>query len=199
MTLHVGIDLDNTIIRYDGLMAATAIGKGLIVSGKYQGKKALRDHIRSLADGEAKWQDLQKIVYGDAVSRARLFRGVKAALGQLRSLGIRVSIISHKTRMFRRGALGFMKSRGLFSGLYGLGENSVFFESTRREKIGRVIALGCTHLIDDLPEVFAEPDFPPKVRKILFDPGRPCHERHGMLIAGSWRDVGFLILKEAGK
>jgi hypothetical protein len=43
----------------------------------------------------------------------------------------------------------------------------VYFEGTRTEKIARIVALGCTHFIDDLEEVFDDPAFPSGVERLL--------------------------------
>jgi len=51
----------------------------------------------------------------------------------------------------------------------GLSRSDVFWELTRAAKLGRIAERGCTHFIDDLPEVLSEPAFP-KVERILFDP-----------------------------
>ena len=49
-------------------------------------------------------------------------------------------------------------------------ESNVYFESTRAEKIERIIALSCTHFIDDLEEVFDDPAFPSNVERLLLSP-----------------------------
>ena len=49
-----------------------------------------------------------------------------------------------------------------------LKENQVFFELTKEEKVQRIVQLGCTHYIDDLPEILEM--LPDTVQKILFAP-----------------------------
>jgi len=44
----------------------------------------------------------------------------------------------------------------------------VIFERSRSDKIKRIADTECTHYIDDLEEVLKDPDFPPKVERILF-------------------------------
>ena len=46
----------------------------------------------------------------------------------------------------------------------------MFFELTKEAKAARVTALRCEVFIDDLPEIFALPDFPRTARPVLFDP-----------------------------
>jgi hypothetical protein len=71
----------------------------------------------------------------------------------------------------RRAARGWMESKNFFGANgCGLSPESVFFEATRAGKVDTIRALGCTHFIDDLAEVFAEPNFPPGVSKLLFAP-----------------------------
>ncbi|MBI3723314.1 aminoglycoside phosphotransferase family protein, partial [bacterium] len=43
----------------------------------------------------------------------------------------------------------------------------IFFEDTRAAKIARIRAVGCTHFVDDLEEVFLEADFPEHVERHL--------------------------------
>ena len=62
-----------------------------------------------------------------------------------------------------------MAERGFFcSNGFGIPIERVFFESTRAAKLERICALGCTHFIDDLEEVFSDPAFPARVLPILF-------------------------------
>jgi hypothetical protein len=47
-----------------------------------------------------------------------------------------------------------------------LRKDQVFFELTKQEKISRIVALGCTHYVDDLPEILDM--LPDGMQKILF-------------------------------
>jgi hypothetical protein len=63
---------------------------------------------------------------------------------------------------------------GLFlPGWVELGPDQVFFEVTKQEKVNRIVTLGCSHYIDDLPEILEM--LPDPVQPILFAP------------AGRWR------------
>ncbi|MEO8039521.1 MAG: haloacid dehalogenase-like hydrolase, partial [Betaproteobacteria bacterium] len=65
----------------------------------------------------------------------------------------------------------------------------VFFELTKGEKLARIGTLGCTHFIDDLPEILLASGFPPGTARILFDPDMH-HEAHDTLLAlTSWVEV----------
>ena len=66
----------------------------------------------------------------------------------------------------------------------------VFFENSRAAKLARIGAVGCTHFIDDLEEMFRDPDFPARVSPILF-------AASGALPAGavcsSWRQIAEVL------
>lgn len=177
--MRIGLDFDNTLVGYDHLFAAEAAARGLPDAGG--GKRALRDGLRRLADGETLWQEMQAAVYGRRMAEARLMPGAGAFLRGCRDAGVPVAIVSHKTRHARRDpggvdlpavALRWMRGQGFFDADgYGLLPEQVFFEPTRHDKLQRIAALGCTDFVDDLIEVFEEPDFPADVRRHLYDPG----------------------------
>src|SRR4029079_9696971 len=59
----IGLDFDNTIVRYDRLFHRLARKRGLIPDGIPVSKQAVRDHLR--ANGrEADWTELQGMAYG---------------------------------------------------------------------------------------------------------------------------------------
>jgi hypothetical protein len=182
----IGIDLDNTIACYDEGFLALAREMGL-VSSKFQGgKKAVRDAVRSGTGGDVAWQQLQARLYGREIQRAKLAAGMDVLLERARQRNIAVAVISHKTQFspydadtdLRIAAKEWMRDHGLFDPRRtGVRPENVFFESTRQAKIDRIRSLGCTHFIDDLDEVFNEPDFPSDVQSYLYAAGYdeiPC-------------------------
>lgn len=183
----IGIDLDNTLVCYDELFHAAACEDGLIESATPKSKEKIRDAIRLLPDGESKWTRLQAIVYGPRMSGAIAFAGCEQFLRHCTQHGTKALVVSHKTAFapldgkqvdLRLAARRWMESKNFFGANgCGLSPENVFFETTRAEKIETIRALGCTHFIDDLAEVFAEPHFPPGVSKLLFAP-------HGANAAG---------------
>jgi len=87
-----------------------------------------------------------------------------------------VLVISHKTELahhdplgtnLRSAALTWMRGRGLFD-LPGLGQDSVYFEPTRDDKVRRIAALRCDVFIDDLDVVLEHALMPEPCRRILF-------------------------------
>jgi hypothetical protein len=174
----LGIDFDNTLVTYDRLIYETARERGLIDGTTAPRKRDVRDRIRLLPDGEIEWQRLQALVYGPLMARAEAIDGAAEFVRDCRSRGWRVYVVSHKTEFagydetrtnLRDAALAWMRANGFFetSG-FDLNPADVFFESTREEKIARIRALGCTHFIDDLEEVFCEPTFPADTERLLF-------------------------------
>ena len=205
--MRIGIDFDNTIAGYDALFTEAARSHGLIPAGYSGTKKQVRDAVRRLDAGDAAWQRLQAAVYGPRMGDALLIDGVGAFLGACARRRLSVFVVSHKTTVsavdkdgfdLRRAARSWMEERGFFADDgFALSPDHVFFEDTRTAKIARIAALGCSHYIDDLEEVFLEESFPPDVRCYLFSPG------NGELPSGpfrafrSWPDITNDILGTA--
>jgi hypothetical protein len=199
--LRIGIDFDNTIIAYDDVFCTAAKAAGLIDPAFSGGKQAVRDAIRLLPDGELAWQRLQGQVYGKGIAGAKMVAGVEAFLRHCRAEGCTVAIVSHKTEYghfdpdrinLRSAALDWMAGRGLFDGDRGIARANVYFESTRAEKLARIAALALTHFIDDLPEVLADPGFPPQVERILYA-GRAQSAAAPFVCCPTWRDIEWRI------
>lgn len=180
MTRVVGLDFDNTIVSYDEVIFQTAVERGLIEASADVNKRSVRDRIRQLPDGEVEWQKVQALIYGPLMSRAQLIEGVSDFVRACREQHVPVYIVSHKTEFagydstktnLRAAALAWMVGKRFFEpeGL-GLRVENVFFESTREAKIARINAIGCSHFVDDLEEVFLEPSFPASVEKLLYAP-----------------------------
>lgn len=203
--MRIGIDFDNTLIDYDRVFLDAARERGLVGADLQGSKREVRDAIRLLPDGELAWQRLQGHVYGAGIGGAVLFEGAGEFLRECRARGLDLFVVSHKTRYghldptrvdLRQAALGWMKGQGFFAADgFGLDPRHVFFEETRAAKLARIAALGCTHFIDDLEEVFADPDFPPGVRGILFaSTAIACPE----IVCPEWRDVARAVFGERG-
>jgi hypothetical protein len=174
--MRIGIDFDNTIACYDGVFHAAALERGLIPAALGTDKNAVRDHL----NGSGRKHDftaLQGYVYGARMDLVSLHPGVEAFLAAAREGEHEVFVISHKTRTpilgpaydLHEAARGFLRARGLVGDRL-IPEDSVFFELTKEEKVGRVAATEVDVFIDDLPEILTAPGFPRRARRILFDP-----------------------------
>lgn len=186
----LGVDFDNTIVCYDGVFHRVAVELGLIPANVGSGKNDVRDWLRK-AGREEDWTRLQGIVYGKRILDAPPFAGVIDFFREARMKGVRVAIISHKTRQpylgeacdLHEAARGWLEHHGFFdaSGA-GLGRQDVYLELTKQAKLGRIAQARCTHFVDDLPEFLSEPAFPQDVRKVLWDP-------RGQSPAGPWTAI----------
>jgi hypothetical protein len=196
MTRTIGIDFDNTIVSYDELLCRTALDRGLI-GDRDQTKRAVRDRVRQLPDGEIEWQKLQALVYGPLMQQALVIEGAEEFIRCCREAGLAVVIVSHKTEYanydetrtnLRIAALDWMEAHGFFErNRLALSRSGVYFESTRADKIARIKNVGCSHFIDDLEEVFLEPSFPSGVHKILYAPHGATVSANGATVMPSWR------------
>jgi hypothetical protein len=199
MRCILGVDFDNTLVNYDDVLWKTAQRMGFIADTVRRHKKSIRDAIRPLPEGEKKWQQVQAHVYGKAMAEAMLIDGVAEFLRTCRRANVPVYIVSHKTKFaaqdtdkidLREAALEWMTQKGFFEakGL-GFSRDQIFFESTRREKVGRIKKLGCTHFIDDLEETFEEKMFPKDIQKILYAPQTNGSLPKDITVMSNWREI----------
>ena len=160
MTL-LGLDFDNTLVRYDELFHRVAIEKGLIKEELTANKTTIRDYLRRKGQ-DAEFTLLQGEVYGLRILEAKPSEGLLEKLIEFRQAGIKMVLVSHKTKTpykgpkynLRAAAWKWLEKYGFFeeSGL-GWNHEDVFFESTKGEKIEKIKQLRCTHYVDDLEEI----------------------------------------------
>jgi hypothetical protein len=176
--MRIGIDFDNTIACYDGVFYAAALERGLIPVNLGRDKNAVRDYLNG--NGRAdEFTELQGHVYGARMELAAPYPGFAEFIATARMAEHDLFIVSHKTKHpilgpkhdLHAAARSFLAACGLIGGGSGqIDPANVFFEVTKEAKVARIGALGCGAFIDDLPEIFAAPDFPSTARGILFDP-----------------------------
>ncbi|MBV5302735.1 MAG: hypothetical protein JZU70_00795 [Chlorobium sp.] len=197
--MRVGLDFDNTLISYDQLFRQVALDKALIPHETPPQKNAVRDYLRQ-QNREDEWTLLQGEVYGGRILEAEAYTGMMDALDVLSQRRIPMSIVSHKTRTpyigepwdLHAAARSWLVQQG-FHDCNGLGwsEEQVFFELTKEAKVARIIHLGCTHYVDDLPEILAM--LPETIVRILFDPGSNAKKCHDWKIMESWTELPFIL------
>ena len=193
MTL-VGLDFDNTLVRYDRLFHQLAVEKGLIQKSIPVDKTAIRDYLRDKGQDE-EFTLLQGEVYGLRILEAEPAEGMLEALAQLHKRGIPMVLVSHKTRHPYKGpaydlhqaAWKWLEKFGFFTReKLGWARSEVYFEESKEAKISRIKSLGCTHYIDDLPEILEM--LPNSIDRILYDPSKT----HKGKLAGKitkWQDL----------
>lgn len=172
----IGIDFDNTIVSYDEVCYQLAFEQGLIPRDLDHTKNAVRDYLRQQGK-EEKWTEFQGYLYGPGIIKALPFPGVLEFIDKCKLEKIKVYVISHKTKYPFLGPkydLHESARQWLEKSCFRSENDSqmVFLELTQEEKIKRIENLGCTHFIDDLPEILNHPLFPSYVQKILFNPQR---------------------------
>jgi len=197
--LRIGIDFDNTIACYDQSFYKVGEMLGFIKKGDVSSKVDVKAQITNKISGDLTWQRLQGQVYGKYMHQADMFPGFLEFLYLTRLRGHKIFIVSHKTEYghydeerhpLREQALLWMEKKKLFDyNSLGLNRDSIFFESTRAAKVSKIRALGCTHFIDDLREVFDESNFPDETQKILFRSSADALELPSLISLGSWREI----------
>ena len=197
----IGVDLDNTIVCYDSLFHAAAVDGGLIPRDVPADKEQVRNYLQNRG-AEKRWTELQGRVYGVWIERASPFSGALEFFAACKQRAIDVCIISHRTLWpclgppvdLHGAAREWLQKRQFHDpNRGGLPTDRVHLEETQDQKLQRIVQVGCTHFIDDLPEFLGRLDFPTGVQRILFDP----HGRHqldcGVLRTKSWSETLTLI------
>ena len=112
-------------------------------------------------------------------------------------------IVSHKTKTpfngppydLRKAALDWLDKYGFFSQeVIGWNSNQVFFENTKSLKAERICSLGCTHYVDDLPEILSI--LPDTIARILYDPNR-VHNVRQYKSFSEWSSLSALITPDS--
>lgn len=187
--MHLGLDLDNTIVNYDFAFYAAGRERNLIPAETPQSKVGVKTYLCSIGR-EEDWTELQGFVYGPGIRHANLFPAFERFLGRAVDRGWRVTIISHKTRYPYRGPrYDLHASAAQWLGEQGVTQkvSNIYFETDQESKLKRIAYQEVDCFVDDLPEVLGHDQFPAKTRPILFDPGhRHRDEPHPRL--SSWDD-----------
>jgi len=181
--MRLGLDFDNTIVRYDALFHRVALEGGWIPPDLPASKLSVRDHLRRNGR-ESVWVQMQGYVYGPRLGEAEAFPGAVEFLQWARANGLAVCIVSHKTRHPFSGPRYDLHAAArawvdkYLRDDHGplLPRSAVHFELTKEQKLARIAAAGCSLFLDDLPEILDAPSFPKDTRPILFDPdGHHCN------------------------
>ena len=200
--MRIGLDFDNTLVRYDDLFHQAARETGLIPDSVPNQKTAIRDWLRE-AGREDAWTRLQGEIYGLRIAQAPTFEGVLEFVHACKESDCRTIIVSHKTRHpvlgpsfdLHQAARTWLESRGFFDA--GVDPADVYFESTQAEKIDRITSLTLSLFVDDLPEFLLEPSFPSGPKRILFDPSMRHPENSAYCRISNWKDIQSTVLDGA--
>ncbi len=191
----IGLDFDNTIVCYDNVFQKVAIADNLVPIEFATSKNAIRDYLRRI-DQEDRWTELQGYIYGKCMTEANPFPGALDFFKYAKLLDIRIFIISHRTRYpflgpkydLHEAAMDWISQLRLDDSQdLILSSDSIFFELTKSEKIRRITDLGCTHFVDDLPEILDM--LPSEVDRILFSPEGQSKGANKCRMIRSWFEL----------
>ena len=195
----LGLDFDNTLIKYDELFFKVAREKNHIEEGFIKDKIKIRDFLRSEGK-EDDWTIMQGEVYGPRINEALPFSDMFEVLTNIKNKGIQMCLVSHKTKTPYMGephdmhaaALGWLVAKGFFDedGLGWKLEN-IFFELTKEKKIQRIQDLKCDYFIDDLPEILEM--LPNSINKILFSPQGAQTKSKDWIEVDSWSKIPSIL------
>lgn len=162
-----GFDLDNTLINYDRAALEWSRSNGL---GFISTIEELKNYYNSSGRYSEDWLKVQEWLYTEGLNWALLAKGSLETLEQLQKRSIKFFIVSHKSKLSARRALDLRTPalKWLNTELHDVGINldrTLFFEENRAKKISRIRREGITDFVDDLVEVFLEPNFPNEVMK----------------------------------
>lgn len=197
----IGLDFDNTIVSYDALFHRVAVDEGLIAADCPPRKSEIRDRLR--AEGrEDRWTELQGQVYGERMGEAAAFPGALDFFRGAATRGIPLRIVSHRTKSpflgkpwdLHAAALSWIEGSGL---LGWIAREDIYFELTKAAKIARIQDLGCTHFVDDLPELLGDPSFPGDVARFHFDPAGHSQPQAAWKQVRSWAELAATIFADA--
>ena len=197
--IKLGIDFDNTLITYDLLFKKAALEKNLIPINFPESKSLIRNYLREKGQ-EKLFTILQGEVYGSRIFEATQSEGMYDSLRKAKNNGIELFIISHKTKTPYEGpkynlhnAASNWLEKNLFFEKSGINipRKNVYFEVTKTKKIKRIESLGCTHFIDDLPEILDMIN--PKIKKILYNPKLNYLKNNDYINMKNWSELSKII------
>ena len=197
--IKLGIDFDNTLITYDLLFKKAALEKNLIPINFPESKSLIRNYLREKGQ-EKLFTILQGEVYGSRIFEATQSEGMYDSLTKAKNNGIELFIISHKTKTPYEGpkynlhnAASNWLEKNLFFEKSGINipRKNVYFEVTKTNKIKRIESLGCTHFIDDLPEILDMIN--PKIKKILYNPKLNYFKNNNYINMKNWSELSKII------
>ena len=204
--MHIGIDLDNTIIDYQNQFAERAFSLGFIDIIETLTKDAVKRNVKEQQDGEIKWGILQADVYSEGINKAILMDGFTHFVNACRKRGVTLSVVSHKSRSnvhdpskrnLQKPAINWLQNHCFFrqDGL-GFNRDQIYFTETIDDKIARIKKINCTHFVDDLYKVLMHPKFPESTKKILYFNDTLYKDNFIVDYIGNWCSVKNYLLLE---
>jgi len=180
----IGVDLDHTIIDYRSLIYQEALKKDLIDKNHPQDKNSIKHTLKKRS--EECWREFQSEIYGKKIGLAHPYLGVETFFSKISNKDL--VIVSHKTKwcykkryLLQEEAKSWLREQSFFS------DHPLFFASSLKEKCQTINEMGCTHFVDDLPEVLET--LSPSTCKILFDPKNLHPKNPSYIKCSSWKEI----------
>lgn len=203
--MHIGIDLDHTIINYKNIFAERAFSLGYYnYANAIMTKEEVKTIVKKMKDGEKKWGILQSEVYNDGIREAVMMEGFSDFVNACQRRRILLSIISHKSRRnihdplnrdLQEPALDWMKIHHFFDKRgFGFSLKQVFFAETIEDKVARIKTLNCSHFVDDLMKVLSHSLFPKSTLKILYLNGLSDRDNEAVDYFGDWHSITKYVI-----
>ena len=171
--MNIGIDLDNTIINYDKRFVDVASKKKYINKNWKGVKQDLKEEIKKLENGNAKWNKVQSIVYGDLSKKVFVNIGFYEFLWRAKLKKHNIFIISHKTihphynkNIFLRDEANKFLNRNNIIKL--VGARNIYYTDSLKDKICLINSKNLDWFIDDLEEVLNNTNISINLKKIKY-------------------------------
>lgn len=198
MNTKIGIDLDNTIIDYDQLFYKEAFKKRLIPKKMDRNRIKIRNYIKKKS--VTKWKQLQSNIYSTYLDKAILRKGFIKFIIHLTKRGFNFCIISHKTKypyIGKKINLHNLSKKWIENNInkklkkYDCEIKKIFFETTEKKKIKKIINEKCDYFIDDLPSILIS--LPKNFKKILIDPQKNYNKKSNFLVLNEWKNISKIF------
>ena len=198
----LGIDFDNTIIDYSKTFKHVAL-KDNLIKKNFPSDKQLIKKLLLEKNFEKKWTQLQGKVYGEEISKAKIYKNCKKILKELNKKKINKFIVSHRTLYpyigkktnLHLSAKNWLKKNNFYDSEINFNHNEIFFEKTKNRKIKKILSLKCTHFIDDLIEILHS--LPDNIIKIHFNVlnKKPIHRlKKNFYVINNWIEMRNILM-----
>ena len=192
----IGFDLDNTLIEYDDAFHLEAIKRGYGGKGVVHKKKEIRNYFNSIGKPEI-FTEIQAEVYGICIKRINICPILNMILHELKKNKHKIYVVSHKTKYPYKGpkydlrleATNWIEKEISYKGDRSIQKDNIYFESTKKDKVNRIKALGIEVYIDDLVEILNDLD--KCIAGILYSPNGYVENWPKEKTLTSWNDNDF--------
>ena len=201
----IGIDFDNTITNYDSAIEKLSLAIKDFPKDRKRNKQEVKLHLIKTQSEEA-WTKFQGELYGPGMIYAKPQPGSIEIMRKLQLMEHKLIIISHRSKSpylgpaydLHKFAKDWIEKNLKNAGLFNEKQNSesssnIHFLETKSEKARKIATEKCEVFIDDLEEIFRLPEFPKRIKKILFNSSVIKNTSNDMLKACTWEEIYALL------